>query len=74
MRIGVIVPSTQSAKNKFLVNAVREAQSEAEVFNLGCFSNEDEQYSYVEIALTIALLLHKKVVDFVVTGALQDKA
>lgn len=68
MRIGVIVPSTQSAKNKFLVNAVREAQSEAEVFNLGCFSNEDEQYSYVEIALTIALLLHKKVVDFVVTG------
>ena len=68
MRIGVIVPSTQSAKNKFLVNAVREAQSEAEVFNLGCFSNEDEQYSYVEIELTIALLLHKKVVDFVVTG------
>ncbi|MEE1195014.1 MAG: RpiB/LacA/LacB family sugar-phosphate isomerase [Phascolarctobacterium sp.] len=68
MRIGVIVPSTQSAKNKLLVNAVREAQSEAEVFNLGCFSNEDEQYSYVEIALTIALLLHKKVVDFVVTG------
>ena len=68
MRIGVIVPSTQSAKNKLLVTAVREAQSEAEVFNLGCFSNEDEQYSYVEIALTIALLLHKKVVDFVVTG------
>ena len=68
MRIGVIVPSTQSAKNELLVKAVREAQPEAKVFNLGCFANEDEQYSYVEIALTIALLLHKKAVDFIITG------
>ncbi|MGM9569459.1 MAG: RpiB/LacA/LacB family sugar-phosphate isomerase [Phascolarctobacterium sp.] len=68
MRIGVIIPSTQSAKNELLVKTVREAQPEAEVLNLGCFANDDEQYSYVEIALTIALLLHNKVVDFVVTG------
>lgn len=68
MRIGVIVPSTQSAKSELIVNAVKEVQPEAEVFNFGCFTNDDEQYSYVEIALTIALLLHEKVVDFVVTG------
>ena len=68
MRIGVIVPSTQSAKGEHIVNAVREAQPEAEVLNLGCFANDDEQYSYVEVALTIALLLQNKVVDFVVTG------
>ena len=68
MRIGVIVPSTQSAKNELVVKAVKEAQPNADVFNLGCFANDDEQYSYVEIALTIALLLHNKAVDFVVTG------
>lgn len=68
MRIGVIVPSTQSAKNELIVKAVREAQPKAEVLNLGCFADDAEQYSYVEIALTIALLLHNKAVDFVVTG------
>ncbi|MGM9528623.1 MAG: RpiB/LacA/LacB family sugar-phosphate isomerase [Phascolarctobacterium sp.] len=68
MRIGVIVPSTQSAKSELIVKAAQEAQPEAEVLNLGCFAEDAEQYSYVEIALTIALLLHNKVVDFVVTG------
>ena len=47
MRIGVIVPSTQSAKNELVVKAVKEAQPNADVFNLGCFANDDEQYSYV---------------------------
>ena len=74
MRIGVIVPSTQSAKNELVVKAVKEAQPNADVFNLGCFANDDEQYSYVEIALTIALLLHNKAVDFVVQAAPQVKA
>ena len=68
MRIGVIVPSTQSVKNELIVKAVREAQPKAEVLNLGCFANDGEQYSYVEIALTIALLLHNKAVDFIITG------
>ena len=68
MRIGVIVPSTQSSKSELIVNAVREAQPEAEVLNLGCFASDVEQYSYVEIALAIALLPHSKAADFVVTG------
>lgn len=68
MRIGVIVPSTQSVKNELIVKAVREAQPKAEVLNLGCFANDGEQYSYVEMALTIALLLHNKAVDFIITG------
>lgn len=68
MRIGVIVPSTQSVKNELIVKAVREAQPKAEVLNLGCFANDNEQYSYVEMALTIALLLHNKAVDFIITG------
>ena len=53
MRIGVIVPSTQSVKNELIVKAVREAQPKAEVLNLGCFTNDGEQYSYVEMALTV---------------------
>ena len=40
MRIGVIVPSTQSVKNELIVKAVREAQPKAEVLNLGCFAND----------------------------------
>lgn len=68
MRIGVIVPSTQSAKSELIVNALREAQPEAEVLNLGCFATDAEQYSYVEVALTITLLLHNKAVDFIITG------
>ena len=39
-----------------------------EVVNFGCFENEKETYSYVEIALEIGLLLASKAVDFVVTG------
>lgn len=40
MLIGVIVPSTQCAKNELLVKAVLEAQPEAEVLNLGCFAED----------------------------------
>ena len=40
MRIGVIVPSTQSSKSELIVYAVRDAQPEAEVLNLGCFAED----------------------------------
>lgn len=39
-----------------------------EVINFGCFYNDTEQYSYLEIALLIGILIDAKIVDFVVTG------
>ena len=38
----------------------------------GCFENEDN-YSYVEIALEICLLISSKAVDFIVTGCSSGK-
>ncbi|WOO35208.1 hypothetical protein R2R35_15540 [Anaerocolumna sp. AGMB13020] len=39
-----------------------------EVVNFGCFEEEKEIYSYVEISVEIGLLLTSKAVDFIVTG------
>ena len=38
------------------------------MLNFGIFEEENEQYSYVEIAMTISLLIESGAVDFVVTG------
>lgn len=38
------------------------------MLNFGIFEDEDEQYSYVEIAILISLLVESGAVDFVVTG------
>ena len=65
MKIAVIQASSQKDKNNLLYEAVRETNNE--VINFGCFSNEEE-YSYIEISIEIGLLLASKAVDFVVTG------
>ena len=38
------------------------------MYNFGCFAYEEEQYSYIEIALLIGMLIDENIVDFVVTG------
>ena len=68
MKIGVIVASSNSAKNELLYNAVcKAAKKDDEVINFGVF-DDGENFSYVEISLVIGMLLNRGIVDFVVTG------
>lgn len=70
MKIGIIQASSQKEKNSLLYNCTIEAAKKYghEVINFGCFENETENYSYIEIAVEISLLLASKAVDFIVTG------
>lgn len=67
MTIGVIQASSQRDKNALLYRLAAAAGG-GEVVNFGCFPEEREEYSYVDIALEISLLLSAGAVDFVVTG------
>lgn len=68
MKIGVMQASSQRGKNQLLFDAVREHAKGHSVINFGCFPEEEEQFSYIEISLEIGLLLASRAVDFVVTG------
>lgn len=70
MKIGIIQASSQKDKNSLLYNYTVEATKKYgyEVINFGCFEDEIENYSYIEIAIEISLLLASKAVDFIVTG------
>ncbi|PRT68463.1 sugar phosphate isomerase [Streptococcus anginosus] len=69
MRVAVIQGTTRRNMNLLLFESVKKAvQSSDEVLNFGIFEDEDEQYSYVEIAMLISLLIESEAVDFVVTG------
>ncbi len=69
MRVAVIQGTTRRNMNSLLFESVKKAvQSSDEVLNFGIFEEENEQYSYVEIAMMISLLIESGAVDFVVTG------
>lgn len=69
MRVAVIQGTTRRNMNSLLFESVKKAvQASDEVLNFGIFEEENEQYSYVEIAMTISLLIESGAVDFVVTG------
>ncbi len=68
MRIGVIQASSQTDKNTILYETVLKNAKQYEVINFGCFYNEKEVYSYVDISIQIGLLISSGAVDFVVTG------
>ena len=68
MRIAVIQASSQAAKNELIYSAVKKYAADAEVINFGCFGNEEQKYSYIEISILIGILLSCKSVDLVVTG------
>ena len=69
MRVAVIQGTTRRNMNLLLFESVKKAvQASDEVLNFGIFEEENEQYSYVEIAMTISLLIESGAVDFVVTG------
>lgn len=68
MKIGVILASSQTEKNKLLYDLVSKYSGDSEVINFGCFEDEDQRYSYIEISLLVGLLLASGSVDFIVTG------
>ena len=68
MKIAVVQASSQASKNEMLYTYTKKYAKDAEVINFGCFVDEDEQFTYVEIALLIGMLINSHTVDFVVTG------
>lgn len=68
MKIGVIQASSQTSKNKILYDLTKEIAITNEVINFGCFEDDKEIYSYIEISVEVGLLLASKAVDFIVTG------
>lgn len=69
MKIAVIQASTQIGRNEVLFEETKRATAHlnTEVLNFGVSENE-EKFSYVQIALCVGLLLNSGAVDFVVTG------
>lgn len=69
MKIGVIQASTRTSINQLLFESVKKAAgSHHEVINFGIFPDEIENYSYVEVAVMISLLIETGAIDFVVSG------
>lgn len=66
MKIGVVQATSQISKNRILFEYTKKYAKGEEVINFGCFENE--QYSYLDIAILIGILINRKIVDFVVTG------
>lgn len=64
MRVAVIQGTTRRNMNSLLFESVKKAvQSSDEVLNFGIFEEENEQYSYSEIAMMISLLIESGAVD-----------
>ncbi len=68
MIVGIIQASSQTSKNQLLYELTKRADARNEIINFGCFENESDGYSYVEISIEIGLLLASNAVDFIVTG------
>lgn len=68
MKIAVIQATSQIGKNDLLYKYTCEYAKDSEVINFACHIGDSQNYSYIEIALLIGLLLETKAVDFVVTG------
>lgn len=70
MRIGVIQASSQREKNPLIYKCTQKAAEKRghQVVNFGVFPEEQENWTYVETAFLISLLLSSGAVDFMVTG------
>ncbi len=68
MKIAVIQATSQISKNTLLDTYTRKYAGDAEVTNYGCFTDDTEKYSYIEIALAIGMLINEGKADLVVTG------
>jgi len=70
MKVAVIQGSSQKNKNELVYNSLKNIlkDKDYEVINFGVFQDEEVEYSYIETAMLISILLESKAVDFVVTG------
>lgn len=69
MRVVVIQASTRTEINQLLFDTVCEVvDGHHDVVNLGVFPEEIENYTYVEVAVMISLLIETNAADFIVTG------
>lgn len=70
MKVGVIQASSQREKNPLIYDCTKRAAEPHghTVKNFGVFPEETENWSYVETAFLISLLLSSGAVDFIVTG------
>ncbi|MDE6313313.1 MAG: RpiB/LacA/LacB family sugar-phosphate isomerase [Lachnospiraceae bacterium] len=70
MKIAIIQGSSQREKNKMLEECVCESvnTSKNKVINFGVFPEEIIEFSYIQTAFCISMLLESKAVDFVITG------
>ncbi|MBR6185043.1 MAG: RpiB/LacA/LacB family sugar-phosphate isomerase [Clostridia bacterium] len=72
MRIGIIQASSQRDKNETLYACAQSALGRGsrggQAVNYGVFPHETAEYSYIETAVCISLLLSSGAVDFIVTG------
>ena len=68
MKIAVVQASSQISKNNMLYSYTKKYAKDDDVINFGCFSEDEEKYSYIEISILIGMLIDENIVDFVVTG------
>lgn len=70
MKIAVIQASSQKEKNSLFISCVKNAAATQghEIINFGIFEHEVVNFSYVQTAFCISLLLESKAIDFAVTG------
>lgn len=69
MKIGIINASSQKSKNRILEKCVKDAAGgEHGVINFGIYEDVRREFSYIQAAVCVGLLLESKSVDFVVTG------
>lgn len=70
MKIGIIHASSLKSKNELIFSCTQNAvrSQEYEVINFGVRKEEKDQYSYIETAISVSLLLSSKAVDFIITG------
>lgn len=70
MKIAIIQASSQKDKNPLIEKCVRESVNikDHEIINLGCFPDDTTEYSYIQTALCVSILLETQSVDFVITG------
>lgn len=64
MKIAVVQASSQISKNEMLFQYTKKYAKDSEVINFGCFENDTEKYSYLDIAVLIGLLINNNIVDF----------
>ena len=69
MKVAVIQASSQKEKNPLLFQCTQKAAGRGHtVVNFGVFPEESADYTYVETAALVGLLLSSGAADFVVTG------